>query len=180
MFKYVTNISELYHNIIKTYLKEKNVAIDATLGNGHDTDFLSEIFNKVYTFDIQELATNTYKEKAKNNVIVINDSHEYFKNYVKESVECIIYNLGYLPGENKHITTKANTTLKSICEGLDILAQNGLMFIGIYSGHEEGNVEKEEILKFVKTLPKNRYGVIYQQFLNRNNNPPSLIIIEKK
>ena len=35
MFKYVSVVSILSHNIIKEYVKNKNVAIDATLGNGY-------------------------------------------------------------------------------------------------------------------------------------------------
>ena len=34
MFRYVSDISELSHDIISRYLDKKNVAIDATLGNG--------------------------------------------------------------------------------------------------------------------------------------------------
>ena len=36
MFKYVSDVSILSHNIIKEYIPEKDVAIDATLGNGYD------------------------------------------------------------------------------------------------------------------------------------------------
>lgn len=46
MFKYVSDVSILSHNIIKEYVKNKNVAIDATLGNGYDCDFLSSCFKK--------------------------------------------------------------------------------------------------------------------------------------
>lgn len=46
MFKYVSDVSILSHNIIKEYIPEKDVAIDATLGNGYDCDFLSENFKR--------------------------------------------------------------------------------------------------------------------------------------
>lgn len=54
MFKYVSDVSNIYHNIITSFIENKNIAIDATLGNGHDCDFLSELFKKVYAFYIQE------------------------------------------------------------------------------------------------------------------------------
>ena len=44
MFKYVSDVSNIYHNIITSFIENKNIAIDATLGNGHDCDFLSELF----------------------------------------------------------------------------------------------------------------------------------------
>ena len=40
MFKYVSDISDLSHSIIENHLEKRVVAIDATLGNGYDTDFL--------------------------------------------------------------------------------------------------------------------------------------------
>lgn len=181
MFKYVTDVSNIYHNIITTFIEEKKVAIDGTLGNGYDCDFLSDLFEKVYAFDIQEEAVNSYKGKNKENVSVILDSHENFNTYIKEeSVQCIVYNLGYLPGNNKHITTVAESTLKSIEVGLNLLDANGIMIIALYSGHEEGKREKNEVLKLVESLPKNKYGVLHTEFINRAKCAPSLVVIEKK
>lgn len=180
MFKYVSDVSNIYHNIINSFVENKSVAIDATLGNGHDCDFLSEIFKKVYAFDIQEEAINSYKLKNKENVEVILDSHENFKDYIKEEVNCIVYNLGYLPGNNKEITTVSHSTLKSIEVGLDLLGDNGIMIIALYSGHKEGKIEKEEVIKFTSKLPKNKYGVLHSEFINRAKSAPSLVVIEKK
>lgn len=179
MFIYVNSVNTMIHDIIKNKIANGNIAIDATLGNGYDSDFLSELFNKVYSFDIQSEAIKNYNDKNKKNVKAILDSHENFKNYIIEEVDCIVYNLGYLPGANKNITTKVNSTIKSIKDGLELLKKNGLMLIAIYSGHLEGTLEKEAILKLAKSLPTNKYGVLYSDFINRPNNPPSLIVIEK-
>ena len=54
MFKYVSDVSLLSHNIIKEYITTKDIAVDATLGNGYDCDFLSNNFKKVYAFEIQK------------------------------------------------------------------------------------------------------------------------------
>ena len=48
MYNYVGDLCSIYHFIINNYIENKKAAIDATLGNGHDTDFLSKNFNKVY------------------------------------------------------------------------------------------------------------------------------------
>ena len=180
MFKYVGDISTIYQNIINDFIEKKLIAIDATLGNGYDTDFLSKIFNKVYAFDVQKAAILNYKEKNIENVSLILDSHENFDKYIKENVDCIVYNLGYLPGSDKSITTTKESTLKSLESGLNLLKENGLMIIALYSGHEEGKKEKKAVLSYCENLSKKKFGVIYQQFLNRTNNPPSLVIIEKK
>ena len=132
MFKYVSDISDLSHSIIENHLEKRVVAIDATLGNGYDTDFLCERFEKVYSFDVQEEACLNYKLKNRKNVSVVNDSHHKFDEYViEDKVNCIMYNLGFLPGSNKEITTLAKTTMKSIEAGLELLVSNGIMTIAM-------------------------------------------------
>lgn len=178
MYKYVYDISQLAQSIISKYLSNFQCAVDATLGNGYDTDFLTEKFNKVYSFDIQNEAVDNYKKRNKGNVVLINDSHEFFKTYVNEKADCIMYNLGFLPKGNKELTTTAYTTIKSLQEGLDILAPGGIISIAVYIGHEEGMKEKEAVLSFVSKLPKKEFGVMVHYFANRDN-APLLIIIEK-
>ena len=180
MFKYVGDISEITHYIIKTFLKNKNVAVDATLGNGHDTDFLAERFKEVYAFDIQEKSCTSYTQKNKENVKVIHSSHDLLSQYVDKKVDCIMYNLGFLPGGDKNITTKSDTSLKSIKTGLNLLNNGGMMTICLYRGHTEGKKEESVIIPFLKELPKAQFGVMYQTFLNRSEDAPVLIIIEKK
>ncbi|WP_300383541.1 class I SAM-dependent methyltransferase [Clostridium sp.] len=179
MYRYINNISEIGHFIINSYLDNKRVAIDATLGNGHDTDYLSSKFQKVYAFDIQKSPCEIYMSKEKDNVKVINDSHHKFKDYIKEPVDCIVYNLGYLPGGDKDITTICETSLLSIKIGLELLDNGGIMAICIYKGHNEGKKEESCILSYVKSLPKNDFGVMEHSYLNRDINAPTLIIIEK-
>ena len=179
MFKYVGDISDISHYIIDTFLENKNVAVDCTLGNGHDTDFLSEKFSKVYSFDIQESSIENYNSKNKENVNSILDSHEFIDKYIDEKVDCIIYNLGFLPGSSKEITTILESTLKSIEKGLDMLNSNAIMSIAAYPGHEEGRREYEGIIKFAENLSTKTYGVMIHKFLNRHKHPPVLIIIEK-
>ncbi|MBC2581352.1 class I SAM-dependent methyltransferase [Clostridium sp. DJ247] len=180
MFKYVLDVSSLSHYIVKNFCNKFDFAVDATLGNGYDTDFLCSYFSKVYSFDIQSDAVNAYRSKEKNNVLLINDSHENFNEYISENIDCIMYNLGFLPGGDKNITTTWQSTLKSLECGLKILENGGIITLALYRGHEEGKKEEKAILNFVENLPKNKYGVLLHSFLNRDNNPPLLIVIEKK
>lgn len=179
MFKYVGDISELAHDIISKYCKEFKIAVDCTLGNGYDTDFLSEKFCKVYSFEIQKFAVEKYSVKNIGNAVLINDSHDKLAEYVKENPDCIMYNLGYLPGGDKNVTTKKESSLISIQEGLNILKPGGIMTIAIYCGHDEGTIEKEAIVDFSSRLPKKYFGVMLHSFLNRNDSAPMLLVIEK-
>jgi SAM-dependent methyltransferase len=178
LFNYIGDISNIAHDIIKRYLKRFEVAIDATLGNGYDTDFLSNNFKKVFSFDIQSGAVENYRVRNKDNVILENRSHENLKKFVNCEVDCIMYNLGFLPGGDKSITTTVSSTISSIKEALTLLSPGGIISIAVYNGHEEGKREETAILDFVKSLPKNQYAVLLHSFINRIN-APMLIIIEK-
>ena len=191
MFKYINDVSELIHKIVKNNCVDFKLAVDCTLGNGYDTKFLSDNFEKVYAFDIQESATATYKKLGRTNVEVINDCHSKLVDYIKcdendgasfksvSSVDCFIYNLGFLPGGDKNITTNVNTTLESIEVALDLLKTNGLLLVAGYRGHAQGKLEEEAILDFCEKLPKERFAVMYHSFLNRSKNAPILLVIEK-
>ncbi len=61
------NILTYAHTLLRESLKEGDIAIDATCGNGHDTLFLSQTVGsagKVYGFDIQEQAIQKNARKA--------------------------------------------------------------------------------------------------------------------
>ena len=180
MFTYTADFSSLTHSIIKNFINDKKVAIDGTLGNGFDTDFLAENFEVVYAFDIQKVACDKYKENQKKNVTVINDSHHKFLEYINENVDCIIYNLGFLPGGDKAITTCHKSSIDSIRVGLNILKSGGMMLITSYRGHDEGMNEYNYIQELLYTLPKNKYAVMKHEIINRSNKSPVLFVVEKK
>ena len=50
------DLLDLHKQFILTHLKEGDVCVDFTMGNGHDTEFLSKTVGEkghVYAFDIQ-------------------------------------------------------------------------------------------------------------------------------
>lgn len=179
MFKYVGDISKIAQDIISKYTYKFETAVDATLGNGYDTDFLSQNFARVYSFDIQKKAIENYNIRKKDNTILINDSHENIANYINYKVDCIMFNLGFLPGGDKNITTMTHSTVNSIKTALELLSPGGIISVAIYIGHEEGKKEKEAVLDLLHQLPKKDYGVLLHTFVNRNSCTPLLAIIEK-
>lgn len=96
--------------LLQTAVKEGDYAIDATLGNGHDTCFLAEIVGengKVFGFDIQreaiESSATRLKEKGlEERTVLVHDSHDTLSSVLPEeakgNVTGAIFNLGYLPG----------------------------------------------------------------------------------
>ena len=56
----------------------------------------------------------------------------------------------------------------------------GPTFFAIYSGHEGGMEEKNAVYEFTQTLDQNYFNVLCTKFINQINNPPELLLIEKK
>lgn len=177
---------EFSHWIIDNHLENYKVLVDATCGNGHDTLFLSNKLKsngKMYAFDIQETAIENTKKKLEEkglNIEYINDGHEKIDKYINEKINCIIYNLGYLPGSSKDIITKKETTIKSLHKALKLLAQNGLIVLVIYSEHEGGIAEKNAVLEVSSNLDYKKYNVLHYHFLNQKVNPPEVVVINKR
>lgn len=178
--------------LLEKCVKEGSIAVDATAGNGYDTLFLAKRVGKngrVYAFDIQEQAIiNTKKRLQEANeqeqVVLISDGHEKLKNYIAKEhfgkIHGAIFNLGYLPGSDKTVTTRPETTIAAVEELLDILAVGGLIVLVIYHGHEEGKIEKEALLKYLQKLPQEKAHVLKYEFINQKNCPPFIIAIEKR
>lgn len=178
------NAVEVVHRYLKEYLSENMTVVDATLGNGRDSLFVGEVMGsgKIIGFDIQERALETAKARMADvegpEFIPILASHDMLKNYVKEA-DAVMFNLGYLPGGNKEITTKAETTLPGIKEALEILKPGGLITIVCYPGHEEGLREYREVSKALQSLEQREYLVHFIDFPNQIHQPPKAFIIEK-
>lgn len=177
------------HEIIEKAIKQGEVAIDATCGNGNDTLLLSNITGAsghVYAFDVQAQAIeNTRKLIAEKglfqNVTYIHDSHERIDDYVKEAeIAGAIFNLGYLPRSDKTIITKPDSTLTALEKILAKLKSGGVAVLVVYSGHPGGKEESEAVLNYVQQLDQEHFIVLAYQFINLRNNPPYTLAIYKK
>ena len=181
-------ITEWCLRFIRDHVKEGDICIDATAGNGNDTLALCELVGesgKVYAFDIQEQAViNTKKRLEENGVAeraeVLLESHINMGKYASEnSVSCITFNFGYLPGGDHNLATKKESSIEAIHEGLRLLKKGGMMSLCIYSGGDSGFEERDAILEELKTLDGKKYLVILSQYYNRPNNPPIPVMIIK-
>ena len=162
-------ITDLAHKLILENITKDSIMIDATAGNGYDTLFLAENSKQVYAFDIQEVAIKNTKELTKNfnNITYIHDSHENILKYV-QTYDGVVFNLGYLPGGNKQLTTMTHTTI----ETLEKLHKNtkGFILVVAYPGHLEGLKESVAVQSF---LDKNeiKYRVIKFMHETKNEAP---------
>lgn len=172
---------------ISQYLRAGDTAVDATCGNGHDTAALAKMgAGKIYAFDVQETAINNTRETfIKENlpldkVHLILDSHTNMCNYIKEKVQVIVFNLGYLPTADKTVTTSLDSTLTAVKEAMKLLNKDGLICITMYSGHPGGQEEKDALLDFAESLDPRTWHTAYINLKNQRKNPPEILLITLK
>lgn len=182
------NITELTKSFIKQAVQPGDFVIDGTAGNGYDTLFLSKLVGedgKVFSFDIQKQAIDNTKnrlitEGVIHRVELIQSSHKNIEQYVKVKIKAAMFNLGYLPGGEHSITTRGDSTITALNQVLKLLLPGGIISICIYYGHPEGKRELEDVLAFVQSLDYKIYNVVKIDYFNKINNPPKLVLIEKK
>lgn len=181
-------ITEWCHHFVREHVKEGDYCIDATAGNGNDTQVLCELVGeqgRVIAFDVQEQAiTNTRQRLETNGLIeratLVLESHERMAEYAEtDSVSCIMFNFGYLPGGDHNRATKKESSIRAIHEGLRLLKKGGMMSLCIYSGGDSGFEEKDAILAELKQLDRRAYLVIVSEYYNRPNNPPIPVMVVK-
>ncbi|MFZ3589366.1 class I SAM-dependent methyltransferase [Bacillus sp. DJP31] len=176
-------------SLLARAIQPGDIAIDATVGNGHDTVHLADLVGKnghVYGFDIQEQAIiNTSKllegKGLQDRVTLFLKGHEHVKDYIEEkSLSGAIFNLGYLPGGNKAIVTTSDTTISAVKQILSLLKPEGILILVIYHGHPEGMTERDKLLDYVEQIDQTYAHVLKYQFINQKNNPPFILAIEKR
>lgn len=177
-------------HLLREHVVPGTVAIDMTAGNGHDTLFLAELVGDghVYAFDVQEeavVATRQRLEEAgmAERVSVIHDSHHTVQTVVADETRPItaaVFNLGYLPGSDKTVTTTGETTIDALRQLQDVMAIGGVIVVVIYHGHDSGKIERDEVLAYVESLDQKQAGVLRYGFINQVNHPPFIIAIEKR
>lgn len=183
----MVDLTGLHKHFILEHLKEGEVAVDFTMGNGNDTLFLSKTVGeegRVYAFDIQQdalISTEEHLKKsgAPENYTLICASHHRVKEFVKEPIKAGMFNLGYLPRSGrKAVTTMRETTLPAVEAAIDLLAADGVLIVAIYPGHEEGALEGEALREFFSGLSRFRICASEFRILNSPTSP-YFFLIEK-
>ena len=173
--------------MIENALFDGACAVDATMGNGHDTQWLCELVGengRVYAFDVQAEAVERTKERVKEagydgRATLLLAGHETMAEHVKEPVQAVMFNLGWLPGAEHIVTTKTETTLAAVRAACNLIAPGGIVTVCVYPGHEEGTRELSALLEYAASLDVRRFNVAHHRFLNASLQTPQLILIQK-
>ena len=169
-------------------VKEGDVCVDATMGNGHDTLSLCSLVGdsgKVYAFDVQEKAVeNTRARLLEAGMLsraeLLLTGHQNMLSYVHEPVKLVLFNLGWLPGGDKSVTTLRETTLPAIKAALSLLEPLGVLSVCIYPGHQEGAAEREMLKGFFASLRPQEYNVLWHTFVNAGDSAPECVLAQRQ
>lgn len=148
------------HALWKALLKPTDHVIDATCGNGKDTLVLAQLVPKghVYALDIQTQALEAAKcYVCSPNVTYLHRCHSILP--FVSSLKLVVYNLGYLPGGNKNLTTQFTTTLISLQSALASIEIGGALSILCYPGHPAGRIEHEKVQSWLSELPPSHFSL---------------------
>lgn len=187
----IRQTTQLALHLVRPYVTPGSTVIDATCGNGHDTLALAQMNPaKLYAFDIQEdaicattalLEANGYHKSITDGRFILRcAAHEEMDEYVASPVSAVLFNLGYLPGGDKEITTKAASTLNAVQAAMELLETDGVICITMYSGHASGKEEKAALLDFAETLDAKQWHTAYISMPNQKHHPPEILLITRK
>lgn len=163
------------------------VCVDATAGNGADTLFLAEgagSAGRVYAFDVQAAALDRTREKLESagilaRVTLICAGHERMDEFVKGPADLIVFNLGWLPGGDKSVTTRTETTVEALNRALSLLKTGGLLTVCVYPGHEEGVRELEAVGRWARELSGRTYQALRCGYENQPSSAPVLFAVSR-
>ncbi len=175
-------------DILKEAVQKGDTVIDATMGNGHDTLYLCELVGengRVIAFDVQAAAVENTKKRLEDarmaeRAVLYHKGHEHMDEAGVTDVSAIVFNLGWLPGGDKSVTTLWETTRIALEKALMLLKPHGVLLLCAYPGHAEGDRERSEVTNFLASLPPQQYNVLHQRFINAGPGAPENFVIQKQ
>ena len=180
-------LTDLAHRLVREVLSTGDWAVDATVGNGHDTARLAAAVGAtghVIGFDVQAAALKEARRRLGDaaNVTLHQASHDQLAAHLppdaRHHLKAVMFNLGYLPGADKAIMTKPETTIAALRQACAHLLVGGRITVMLYSGHAGGAEESAAVRAFAAVLPAT-FNVMHMARLNAAAEVPELVLIER-
>jgi SAM-dependent methyltransferase len=177
----------LSHLFLRSFLRDGDVAIDATCGNGHDTLLLARLVGArghVRGFDIQQRAIEeTGRRLAEadlsGRVTLLRAGHEELAQHITEPARVVLFNLGYCPRGDRSIITRPETTGIALAQSLDLLAAGGVVLVTVYPGHNGGAEEQSVVESWAAGLDPRTFHCWRMGQTNVNPDAPFLLLVQK-
>ncbi|MGE4470393.1 MAG: class I SAM-dependent methyltransferase [Desulfovibrio sp.] len=199
---HVSQTTHFVHNVLTPVLEPGGTAVDATMGNGHDTAFLAHTLGphgRVYGFDIQSRALERTRIRLerlglRDRVQLLQAGHERMAELLPKelggTVRAVTFNCGYLPGTVRHggadsdpdhtVITRPETTCAAIQAALDLLAPGGLVSLVLYTGHPGGAQEARAVEQLCAGLDLDTVHAMVCAPMNHPSPKVRVLFLEKK
>lgn len=177
----------LSHLLLQSFVRDGHNAVDATCGNGHDTLLLARLVGTrghVWGFDVQRQAVEeTGRRIAEaglaNRVTLLPLGHEELQEQVAVPLQVVLFNLGYLPGGDRSIITRPDTTGSALEQSLRLLAAGGIVIVTVYPGHDGGSEEQTAVEKWAAGLDPRAFHSWRMGQTNVTPTAPYLLLVQK-
>lgn len=157
-------LTTLAHRLVAGVLTPGDSAIDATAGNGGDTEHLARLVGssgKVLAIDIQAdaiaITRHRLAEAGQENVQLVQANHAELADLAEAwpgEVGAVMFNLGYLPHGDPEIKTTAQSSTIAIQAATELLCEGGIVTILVYTGHPGGSEERQAVERLLNALPE--------------------------
>lgn len=188
----VQDLTLLCHHLVRPYLAHGGAVVDATAGNGHDTEFLARTVGsegRVYAIDAHEDAIASTRKKLEmaevlDRVTLLLGRHEKFHELLPDSlrgeIHGFMFNLGYRPGGDKSFVTRKDTTIQALKNCQSWLAPGGFISVLAYRGHDGGPDEAAAVLAWLSALLPVDYETLRCDVPNASDQSPVLFLVRRQ
>jgi hypothetical protein len=177
----------LSHLLLQSFVHPGDRVVDATCGNGRDTLLLAKLAGpsgRVWAFDIQQQALEATAARLDeaggfDSVVLVHGGHETMAGHCAGPVKAVVFNLGYLPGGDRTVATRPESTLVALEQSLEILEPGGVVIVTLYPGHTGGQQERTFLESRLAQLPPAGFHVWRMGQMNVPATAPYLILVQK-
>lgn len=178
----------LVQDILARLIESGDRVIDATAGNGHDTVFLAGCVGEtgeVLAFDVQQVALESAAARVADvgfsgRVRFILGSHDTMAEHANPlSVAAVMFNLGYLPGEDHALTTETKATLVALDAADTLLRGGGALAVICYPGHPAGALEAHAVEAWMEQRAADGWRVARYGAVGTRRPAPFLLLARK-
>lgn len=177
----------LSHLLLDSFVRDGHRVVDATCGNGHDTLLLARLVGDgghVWGFDIQQQAlaeTGRRLDEAgvSGRVTLLQRGHEELAEHVTGPLQAVLFNLGYLPGGDRSIITRPESTGSALEQALQLLAPGGIILATVYPGHTGGSQEQAAVEAWAARLDPRTFHSWRMGQTNVISGAPYLLFVQR-
>ena len=185
-------ITTIAHWYLQNLLPKNAHVVDATCGNGHDSAIIAQLIlpdGFLLAIDIQSEAVQATSNRISKTGICpsrwtcTQADHRDLPNILppplQSGLDAAVFNLGYLPGGPKIITT-AHPSLAAIQKTLSLLKPSGFLVITSYPGFPEGLAEHNTLAEWLHQRASAGHDLHHVVSEGRQLRPPELWILSNR